>query len=268
MPLVTTDDFVIGNPAPKFKVVVRDIIFVTDTCIVFLDDEHSTYWWTKDAAPRERCKGFSTVLNRVAELEAIPIDVLKVSQRKAFRTLVAEGIARALEEEDTSSSAAVHDKAEQYIRARLSEVARFWYLRVALAAALLLSCGMAALAAVRGSIADRAFLGFSIAVIAGGLGSAFSLMTRAGAMHLDPAAGAKLHTYEAIARITSGALGALLVGLVIRSGLVLPALKHADSTIVVLICLVSGVSERLIPNLISELEKRFNADQQRPAQRG
>lgn len=257
--LLGVDDFVIGKPAPRFKVIVREIVFVTDDFIVFLDDQDCTYWWTRADLPRARGSDFNKVLNRVAELEAIPVDVLTSAQRRAFRTLIAEGIARALDEEDTSSAAAVHDKAEQYVRARLGEVARFWYLRVALFSATLVGVAMSVLAWLRSS-SNTEVLDLSITVLAGALGAAFSLLTRAGGMQLDPAAGARLHTCEAIGRISSGALGALVVTLTLRSGLVLPALQDAGLSLVVLLCLVSGVSERLVPTLVSQLERQFSTD--------
>jgi hypothetical protein len=260
---ITTSDFKVHSPAPKFKVEVANVVFVTNDFIVFLDTAEDTYWWTTDSyweSCAARSVGVSTVLNRVAELEAIPIDVLKPNQRHAFRTLVAEGVARVLDEGNISSAEAVHDKAERYVTARLREVARSWYLSVAFTGAFVVGSLMMGLAILRTlDIFNGAIPDFSLAVLAGSLGSAFSLLTRAGGLDLDPSAGAKLHIFEAIARILSGALGALIVRLAIYSGQFIPALANANLATLVLICIVSGVSERLVPNLISHIEKKVDA---------
>jgi hypothetical protein len=251
----STSDFKVGATAPIFQVKVMDIIFVTSEFIVFLDEKVETYWWTIENYLGPRKEGFSSVLNRVAELESIPIDVLTPAQRRSFRTLVAEGVARALDEIDVASALSVHDKAERYVNARLSEVSRSWYLQVALAGAVVagtimaLIAGLGEVGVIEGPIAATA-----LAILGGTLGSAFSVLTRAGGMQLDPAAGQELHIYEAIARLLSGAIGGMIVTLAIASGQLIPMLKEANTATIVLLCIVAGVSERFVPSLISRLE--------------
>lgn len=252
---LSTSDFKVGATAPLFQVEIINIIFVTEAFVVFLDAKLETYWWATGEHANARKQGFRAVLNRVAELEAVPIAVLKPEQIRAFRTLVAEGVARALDEDDVSSAQAVHDKAERYVNARLSEMSRAWYLEVALFGAALLGIAMGALAILRsmGSVSGDA-PDVALSILGGALGSAFSLMMRAGGLSLDPGAGYRLHVCEAMARLMSGALSGMLVILLVSSGQFIPMLKDANLATMVLLCIVSGVSERFVPSLISQLE--------------
>ena len=52
---VSVADFEHGKEAPVFKVKIKDIIFVDEQVIVFLDEELHTYWWL-NALPLPGCQ--------------------------------------------------------------------------------------------------------------------------------------------------------------------------------------------------------------------
>jgi len=91
----------------------------------------------------------------------------------------------------------MHDTAERFIRARLSEQARSWYLQSALIALVIIAGTMGTI-----EILYRAGLGqfqdgvrrFLLCLGAGGIGAAFSLIVRIGSFPLDPAVGRDLGT--------------------------------------------------------------------------
>jgi hypothetical protein len=263
-----TTDFKVNEAAPRFKVTISQIIFITDDFIVFLDTNRDTYWWCTERYGKALPSTIAPILNRVAELEAIPIDSLPHERRLAFRTLVAEGVARALEQRDPASAVAAHDRAEAYVKDRLKEVTRSWYLTVAILGLCISGLLMALLqcAGVAGWI-GRPATDFSVQLLAGCLGSGFSIITRVGGLQLDPAAGRSLHLKEAFARLLAGIVGALVVRLAISSGQILPVFANANSATLVLLCLVSGVSERLLPNLISKIDGKVDATDNRPPDR-
>src|SRR6266496_2287924 len=211
----------------KLRRKVADLILQTDEFVVYLDENLTTQWWMTIELP----SAAGPVLNRVAELESIPIDSLPLSIRESFRSLIAEGVARVLDENDSSSAQAMHDTAERFIRARLSEQARSWYLQSALLALVIIAGMMGTI-----EILYRAGLGqfqdgvrrFLLCLGAGGIGAAFSLIVRIGSFPLDPAAGRDLHVRESVARVIVGIVGAFVAYLAVATKQVAPALTNGE----------------------------------------
>ena len=90
----------------------------------------------------------------------------------------------------------------------------------------------------------------------GGLGAWLSVIQRSRKTDLDVAAGPVLHYLEGAFRIMVGMLGAFLVALVLHANLV--AWGKSLSAIMV-ICMIAGVSERLVPSFIEQIESRVTA---------
>jgi hypothetical protein len=65
----------------------------------------------------------------------------------------------------------------------------------------------------------------------------------------------KLHQTEGLARVIIGAVGAALVALAIKAGMLLSSVQpqHAFATLLVF-CMVAGISERLVPSLVERVE--------------
>jgi hypothetical protein len=244
------DPPIVGETHRSTGAKVDTIVLRTPKCWVFLDDKLTT-WWACAGLPQ----GNETVLNRVAVLEAIPIDSLSVDKRTVFRGLVAEGVARMLDGGDIAAANAIHQAAEDYVRGRLSEVARSWYLRAALQALL----SAFALMAVSGLLPD-AFYGqhghvrlLVLCLGCGAIGAASSLISRIGSFPLDPSAGRALHQQEAVARVSAGVVGALVAYLAVQGGFILPSLSSSNPGLF-LLSFVAGASERFVPSIVERIE--------------
>jgi hypothetical protein len=238
-------DVRVGAVDRAFNVTVDIIILETSACVVYLDSKLDTYWKAKD---HTRAQG--AVLNRVAQLEAIPMTGLSGDVRKAFRCLVAEGLARMLDESDKESADKVHDQAEMFVRARLDELARSWYLTAALLGFLLCALAMPAIW-LRAPLDVR---DFCLGLAAGVLGASFSLISRIHAFPLDPSAGRALHTLEATARLAAGLAGALVATLAVRAKVLSFGPGPSSLEGMMLICFAAGISERFVPNLVQRIE--------------
>jgi hypothetical protein len=53
--------------------------------------------------------------------------------------------------------------------------------------------------------------------------------------------------------VLTGSLGAVLIGLALRSGLI-PALSGGRLSAMLAVCMVAGTSERLVPSFIEQIE--------------
>jgi hypothetical protein len=237
----------VGERHLVLGVTVKTIIFDSDECVVFLDEHLDTYWDTDETTTPE----MGLVFNRVSELEAIPLEGLSEAAKLAFRTMVAEGVARALDDEDNKSAEKIHNQAEAFVRARLAELARSWYLTTGLFALLLA-------ALVMGLewffLRAEVYATYAMCLAAGAAGAAFSLIARIGSFPLDPAAGRRLHTLEAVARVLVGVLGAFLAVLAVKSKLLLAPVAEQGLPSFLLIAFVAGSSERFVPNLVQRVE--------------
>jgi hypothetical protein len=122
---------------------IDTLIVATESYIVYLDDEYFVEWSTNDNY-EGFSQSFGEISNAVAHLETLSITLLSKRQRKPFRRLLGEGIARSLENDEKVARNVIR-LAEKYLKARSTERARMW----SLASHRSLFCG-------RGKRADRA----------------------------------------------------------------------------------------------------------------
>ena len=140
----------------------------------------------------------------------------------------------------------------------MAEMARIWYLSAAGFCALLAMISMAVVWLDR----ERISFAFSPMVVDvllgaafGAIGSFMSLLTRSAEIKVAAGAGRTIHYVESISRITAGLVGALLVALAIKANLLLGAMATAGGLpLLLLVCIVAGASERLVPSLIARVE--------------
>lgn len=176
--------------------------------------------------------------------------------------MVGEALARLLTESDLQAANEILDKAEAFINARNSEVARRWQLSAAAvvcAIAILVGgvlwIGRSFGIAVLGAFAFTAVIG----ACAGGLGATTSLLLRIRQMSFDVSAGREAHRFDGAVRVLAGMAGAVVAAFAVRVNLVggiVNGLPHPFAALM-LVCVIDGASERLVPDLINRLEGTF-----------
>jgi len=241
---------------PTLGKVVDWLIDSDDDFIVYLDTEHYVEWNMNDNGMLGHDAG--QYLNMVGRLEAEDTSYLSLERVKLYRRMIAEGVAR-LFQKNLPAAKDAFELAEKWVVARNTEVARRWYLMgsglVALPAAvavfILGFCAGALRAKFEPGVYDI-LLGTAV----GGLGAWLSVIQRSRKTDLDVAGGPVLHYLEGAFRIMVGMLGAFLVALVLHANLV--AWGKSLSAIMV-ICMIAGVSERLVPSFIEQIESRVTA---------
>jgi hypothetical protein len=242
-----------GDKDPTLNKVVDYLIDSDDDFIVYLDDAHYVEWNMND----NNMLGCETgpYLNMVGGLEAVDVSYLTDDHVKLYRRMVAEGVAR-LFQKNLEAARAAFDLAEKWVTARNTEIARRWYLLGSGCAALVSAFAVAILGfwgdTLRGDFGPGVYnilMGTSV----GGLGAWFSVIQRSRKTELDVAAGPMLHWLEGAFRIMVGTLGSMLIALAIRAGLI-GQVKQLSTMMV--ICMVAGASERLVPSFIEQIESR------------
>src|SRR6267154_2613514 len=84
-----------GDIEPHMGKTIRFLIYKEKDFIVYLDEELYVQW-AFTAAQREFTSEEGQALNRVSELQALPISHLKEEHRKSYRMLIGEAVARIL----------------------------------------------------------------------------------------------------------------------------------------------------------------------------
>ncbi len=238
--------------------------------IVFLDKSLEVDW--ENTPEHEKLLDAQKVdpgkiQGRITCLEAVPIDHLSESIRRAFRSILGESMCVALDG-DMKGAQSLLGKAEEFITARNHEHARQWYVWASVWATIAFvgaTWAAASLYARMYTPPDDAKADILTAGMAGATGALLSILLRVGRAPLDPAAGAAIHRLEGAARIAVGVIGAIIVLCAIRSGLVLPQLRNRHG--IALACFVAGASERLASGIIEHVETTLNKAAQKRSEK-
>ncbi len=255
-------DIKVGEIDPVTGVRVKQLIMWSETFVVYLGEDLFTYWWLSDHP--STIIEFGKVLARVASLESRPIGHLAPDRALAFRSLVAESVARALGDNSYQGAEAALNEAEQYYNARSAEVARGWLLACGLIGVFggIVYLGVAYAVMPAGGPTWVGAIPMIVALGCGAIGASLSLISRVGKLAVDPAAGFPLHCLESVARVAAGIVGGGLAYLAIKAQLVATGLVGTGSTewaVVMLFCTVAGLSERFVPQLVDQIESGHGA---------
>lgn len=242
---------------------IHYLVYEGDHFMVCLDNDLFVDWATDDDYPDFRDpKKFNQIISRAAAIECTPNKQHCEEVREAFKRMVGEGIARALDH-DYESAALVLDRALAYITDRNVEDARYYQLLTACVLGVFLFIAGAIFWLLREPairhLTELAYFVFMSAG-AGGLGAVLSMIFRLGNSFPTCEAPIKLHVLEATGRVLAGSLCGLIVSGAVIMGLILANfadLNHLHATLLAA-AMASGTSERWAPSLITQLSGDSN----------
>jgi hypothetical protein len=240
------------------------LILETIDFIVFLDKDGDVDWATTDEydSANNLKKEQAAIHNRVQHLHGADGGRLSERNIRRFRCMLGEGTARALEGHIAEANDVI-DRAEVFVETQTRAAARYAYF-VAGTVWLGVASGVTlATWILRGPLAGilgQGFVDLVTASGAGAMGAFFSILLQMRTAPVDPSSERHQQYADAGARILMGSIGAAVVSLCVRSGIVLPQLKpalvgSAGHAGLLLACMVAGASERLAPALINRLDQ-------------
>lgn len=253
-------DLSAGQIDPTHKKFIQEIIHKTPSFIVYLDDTYS-FHWVSDMAEDAHASDFGAVISSASYLEELGKgeQLLLPAQRTSFQRLIGQSVARVLDDKKSDNAKDTLNKAESFLKARTTERARKWFI-----SAIAISTGVALTGILllwifrNGAIAriGATALELAIATGAGALGALISVVLRLSKLNVDAFAGKEVHYFEGVMRAIGGMAGALLIGLAIKSGLILGTINSSENSLILLLAvsIVAGASERIVPNLIKQVE--------------
>lgn len=247
-----------GDVDPELNKTIEEIVLSTKYFIVYVDNEQAVQWRTTDHHKMPEYCG--EVLNTVAALEAKSQFISDLKALRVVRRRIGEGLARCLDGYPKENSLATFRELELELKIRNKEIAWKWYFLSAMRLTAALVISFVTLWLLRdqaracvGSAAFEVILG----AICGALGALLSVMSRSNRLVMDANAGKSLHQLEGLSRIGAGLIGALLIALSIKAGIILGGTHFSGNPLALLLafCIVAGTSERLVPSLITTFEK-------------
>jgi hypothetical protein len=245
-----------GDLEPHLGKKIHSLVYKDHTLIVYLDPDLNVEWAYTDNYG-EIGKDAGQILNRATELQALPVSHLTDEQIEAFRMLIGEAVARILGPgTDLTGAQDALDKAASFLQARNREITRWWYLQAALVSATLVIALAVILWLFREYV--RPFVGVSAfdILIGGGAGAGgalLSILTTSKGLGNEPYATRRIHLFLGVARILAGTLGAILAAFALKSGFISIGSTNRHE-LFLLVCMVAGLSERLVPNFIERVE--------------
>lgn len=249
-----------GQIDPNLNKYIQELIHKTRSFIVYLDDTYSVQWVT-DMEEDGYASDFGAVISRASYLEELGKgeQLLLPNQRHSFQRLLGQSVARVLDDRNSDNAKEILNKAESFLKARTTERARKWFISATAISTCIALTGILLLWIFRNGAISRigaTAVELAIATGAGALGALISVVLRLGKLNVDAFAGKEIHHFEGVMRVIGGMSGALLIGLAIKSGLILGTINTSENSLTLLlaISIVAGASERIVPNLIKQVE--------------
>lgn len=269
MPPTTPIDFQTlkrGELFPGSADTIEAIVFCDSHFCVYLNQDLSVCFQTDDDY-HPYAPDFGRIWGDVVNLEATSKYFLARPQRQALQLLLGEAVARLLDDHDSTNAKRMLARAKKFLDARMAEDARTTYLITTFsctAIALLFGCGLWIWrASVRGAIGTQAFETFFGGSL-GALGAQLSVLTRVGSSNLTTASALPARVLDGASRIFLGVLCASILVLAVKGNVVLGVLGRDGNQLAVLLvlCVVAGVSEKLVPRLVTEIEGNLSHSSQ------
>jgi hypothetical protein len=239
---------------------VKHLVLSCEEFIVFVDHEDDLDWSTSNKFDRDR-RGDdvarNVIINEAALLEATPCDGISPARKLQFKRLIGEALARSFDH-DYAGAHKMLAAASRYILACNYEISRRWLLSASIVIAGTAAAFGAMAWIARASMIDAlgpAAFWVVMTASAGAVGALLSVLERSDRMNLDCSSGRALHNLEAAARIITGAISGVVVGLAIRSELVLSVLARGDHLPIVMLiaAIAAGSGERLVSTVFAQV---------------
>ena len=240
--------------------------------LVYLDNDFQVRWdRTKDVfgngSYNANPKDVERILARAQTTGAIPVPFLTEQQIETKSRFVGEAVALALSGDVQAANQTLKD-ARDFIRAKAVEKARIWTVEGSLVSFVVLLATFLFVVVNLNAPTESGLnvRELSIAAIFGLIGSQFSLLQRVNRLEVAPLAGAKPHVIEAFSRILVGALGGIIMYVVLRAELFFGFIDHnlsdrlSEHWVTWALVIVAGASERLIPNFMTTIETQAAGD--------
>ncbi len=250
-----------GDVIPVLNKKIETIILIASHFIVFLDDNHAIEWITEKEYT-SYAPDFGHVVNKVRRLETINESLFTGEKLKKYNSLVAEGIARLLDDHSSKDALEILDEADKQIINQGVQKHRINYIISSAVCSTLVAIVIYFLFTCKSDlILTNTAHSILTASLFGGIGAFISAYFRSQNYTPDVSIKTSIHVLDGSLRIFYGIIAGTMISLGIKGNVIFGFLNDGtDKSMIVMafFCLVAGASEFLVPNLIKQVEGKAN----------
>jgi hypothetical protein len=231
--------------------VVDEVIQISNTCGVYITKGDKLHWLVDsdgDDSSLELGRSSATAMDLLTQLHALRLP--KSTHRRGLK-IIGTSLHEALTSRTGRDRRNHFSRAQEFVTTRLRERLQIWYFATAGATTLLL----AALLGVTWGLVDEAGT-WAMAGLLGGVGAFLSVAQRFRSIRIERYTSYSYTALGGISRIVFGVIFGGLLLLMQKAGLVL-AIADTQPFLLAVACFIAGFSERLIPELLEQLESRL-----------
>ena len=246
---------------------IKLIIFSNDTCIVFMD-EKDVIQWTCDEEYQKDTE-FGLIINKMSYWESLCNKLFEKNLCYENKCLLAEGVSRVFIDRTTTDRFQVAneilDTTIHKIKIEGENILRNAYVKSSIFSFVALVILLVVEECCKRVIVSN--LGYDWhslcqTAMVTGVGSFVSAITRAKDFKPDIIVDKKIHILDGVLRIVLGVLTGVFVWLGIKSNLIFSFLNNArkGEYIILFLGMTSGISERILPSIIKQFEKKIDSN--------
>jgi hypothetical protein len=236
---------------------IRSMVYWTNYYVVYINQDCDIdFRMEKEISPNKIAE-FNRILNEASSLETSVSDEFPPHTKIQCKELIGEAIACCLDE-DYLNAAIMLRSARTFVEARSRELSRMWFVTgcyLVTAPILIIECVIWFFRpSVTIGIGSAAFW-LILCAGAGSLGALLSVISRSGGLQFDASSGKLLHYFEGSSKIIAGAISGVVVGIAVKSGLILTPLFQGgkEGFILLLSAVAAGSAERFAASIISNV---------------
>jgi len=248
----------VGDIDTTLNKVIKDVIFTSNTFIVYMDEQNVIQW--SAVGHTQFGNNFGKIQNQISYWESICNKLFKPNDANELKMLLAEAYARMLDEGNDASAQQIIDDAVERIKKEGGEILRLQYLVSSLITTAILILFLTIIVLVKNCLLN--VMSYEIyklltAGLLGGIGAFMATMIRSYKYKADVTSSKSVHRLDGFLRIVYGMFAGVIIILGIKSNIFLGFIKDSSNNrfLEILICLIGGSSEIILPNIIKKIEK-------------
>lgn len=249
----------IGDFDPSLGRKIKEIIFSSDSFIVYIDTEDIICWATDHH--KVFGENFGNISNQISNWESLCNRLFSKQDSYDYKCLLAEGYARMLDEGNDQMAQKIIDQTAERIKQQGMQILRQDYLISSLISTCLVVLFLFLSVIFKKLIfqfVDRSIYEILLTSYFGGLGAFISTMIRARNYNAEISSSRRIHRIDGVLRIIYGLIAGVMISLGVKANILFGFLNSVDKNIYVLSFLgaIGGASEMLLPNIIRQFDDK------------